>query len=87
MSVLHLLVNFGNEFIMLTAILHDDDVLAMLGDFTGVYIVSEIPAYYFEALDNELKREMTESIKAKKDMWTEGDESNEGAINNTEESS
>ena len=70
LCILHLVVNFGNEIIMLTAILHDDDILAMLGDFTGVYIVSEIPCYYFEALTTDLKKEMTEEIKAKRDIWT-----------------
>lgn len=70
LCLLHLMVNFANELIMIIAILHDDDVLAMLGDFTGVYIVSEIPSYYFAALDNDLKSQMTETLSAKSDMWS-----------------
>ena len=66
---LHLFVNFANEFIMLSSILHEDDILGMLGNFTAVYIISEIPSYYFAALSDNLKSQMTETISAKRDIW------------------
>ena len=50
LSFFHLVVNFANEYIMLSSILHEDNLLQMLGNWTAVYIISEIPGFYFFAL-------------------------------------
>lgn len=69
LCLFHFIVNFANEIIMLSSIMHNDDIMELL-KMAEIFIVSEIPMLYFEAIDDDLKHKMPHSLKAKTDIWT-----------------
>ena len=74
LTILDVVVNFGTEYIQVLCILSESNALAMVGNFSAVFVVSQLPNFYFDALKDDLKDQM-EALKPQilyaknKNLW------------------
>lgn len=54
-SLLAVIVNFLTEVAMIMSIIHEVEVISMISNFSAIYIVSQLPHFYYLAINDELK--------------------------------